>query len=71
MANLSTKASDIDDPAEMLRRIAYRNARIIERIDRHDDPASFAKHLASRTRSDLRRLASILGVELHEGTSST
>jgi hypothetical protein len=66
MASLSAKAADITDPAEMLRRIAYRNARIITRTDKHNDPAKFAKHLASRTRSDIRRLAELLGVELSE-----
>lgn len=66
MANLSAKAAEITDPAEMLRRIAYRNDRIITRTDKHDDPAAFAKHLASRTRSDIKRLAELLGVELPE-----
>jgi hypothetical protein len=67
MANRNTKAADVTDPGEMLRRIADRNERIITRSDKHDDPASFAKHLASRTRSDLKRLAELLGVELPEG----
>jgi hypothetical protein len=66
MPNLSTKAADIDDPAEMLRRIAYRNKRIITKTATHDDPAAFAKNMAGRTRSDIRRLADLLDVELDE-----
>jgi hypothetical protein len=64
VARLNVKATDITDPAEMLERIAYRNKRIISRVDRHDDPAAFAKHLASRTRSDIKRLAELLGITL-------
>jgi hypothetical protein len=66
MANLSKKAADITDPVEMLRRIAYRNERIITRTHTHDDPGAFAKNMASRTRSDIKRLAELLGVELPE-----
>ncbi len=67
MPRLNVKATEITDPAEMLERIAYRNKRIITRVDRHDDPAEFAKHLASRTRSDIKRLAELLGITLDEG----
>ena len=66
MTSLSKKAAEIADPAEMLRRIAYRNERIITRTHTHDDPAAFAKNMASRTRSDIKRLAVLLGVELPE-----
>jgi hypothetical protein len=66
VANLSVRASEIDDPAEMVRRIAYRNRRIITRVDRHEDPASFAKRLAGHTRADIRRLAELLGTKLDE-----
>jgi ribosomal protein L32E len=61
---MNVKASEITDPAEMLERIAYRNKRIITRVDGHDDAAAFAKHLASRTRSDIKRLAELLGITL-------
>jgi hypothetical protein len=64
--NLSVKASETDDPGEMVRRIAYRNRRIITRVDGHEDPAKFAKRLAGHTRADIRRLAELLGVELDE-----
>ena len=66
MPNLTAKAANINDPAEMLRRIAYRNKRIITRTTTHDDPAAFAKNLAGRTKSDIRRLADLLGIELDE-----
>jgi hypothetical protein len=64
--NLRDEATAIKDPAVMLERIAYRNRRIITRVDRHKDPASFAKQLASRTRSDIQRLADLLGIEIDE-----
>ena len=63
---MSGKAVDIADAAELLRRIDYRNKRILTRVDRHEDAAAFAKNLASRTKSDLRRLAELLGIELDE-----
>lgn len=66
MPNLSAKAAEIDDPGEMLRRIAYRNHRIVTRTSKNDDPAAFARNLASRTRSDIRRLAELLDIELDE-----
>lgn len=67
MPDLSTKAADITDPAVMLERIAYRNRRIITRVGENGkEPVSFAKNLASRTRSDIRRLAELLDVELDE-----
>lgn len=50
----------------MVRRIAYRNRRIVTRVDRHEDPASFAKRLTGHTQRDIRRLAQLLGVELDE-----
>jgi hypothetical protein len=43
---------------------ASRNKRIPTRIDAHDDTAKFAKNLASRTKSYLRRLAELLGIDL-------
>jgi hypothetical protein len=67
MPNLSDKATSITDPVVMLRRIAYRNHRIITRVGENGkDPARFAKHLASRTRTDIKRLADLLGVEIDE-----
>jgi hypothetical protein len=66
MANLSVKAADITDPGETLERIAYRNRRIITRTHTHEDPAKFARMMASRTRSDIKRLAELLGVEWDE-----
>jgi hypothetical protein len=66
VAKMSGKSAEITDAAELLRRIDYRNKRILTRIDRHEDAATFAKNLASRTKSDLRRLAELLNVELDE-----
>jgi hypothetical protein len=65
--NLSDKAAHITDPAVMLERIAYRNHRIITRIGQNGkEPVSLAKNLAGRTRSNIKRLAELLGVELDE-----
>jgi hypothetical protein len=67
MSNLNKKAADITDPAVMLKRIAYRNHRLITRVGVNGkEPVSFSKHLAGRTQSDIRRLAELLGVELDE-----
>lgn len=67
MPKLSVKAASINDPAVMLERIAYRNRRIITRVGTNGkDPAEFARNLAKRTRSDIQRLADLLGVEIDE-----
>jgi hypothetical protein len=67
MPNLREKAANIADPAVILERIAYRNHRIITRTGENGkEPVEFARHLASRTRSDIKRLAELLGVELDE-----
>jgi hypothetical protein len=67
MPNLSVKATEIDDPGEMLRRIAYRNHRIITRVGKNGkEPVSFSRNLASRTRSDIRHLANLFDVDLDE-----
>ena len=58
--NMSAKAAEITDPLELLERIIYRNDRLIERMPRHADQPGFARMMASRTRSDLRRLRELL-----------
>jgi hypothetical protein len=43
MPNMSAKAAEIEDPCEMLERIVYRNARMLDRLGDKDDPSlSFA-----------------------------
>jgi hypothetical protein len=71
MPNLSVKAADVTDPAVMLERIEYRHHRLITRVGQNGkEPVSFSKDLAGRTRSDIRRLAALLGVELDESSWS-
>jgi hypothetical protein len=60
MPNMSTKGSEIDDPGEMLERVIYRNARMLDRLGTHADPVTFVRLMAGRNRSDLRRLAELL-----------
>ena len=33
MPNMSSKANEIDDSEELVQRIAYRNARMLDRLD--------------------------------------
>jgi hypothetical protein len=60
MPNMSAKAADLNDPCEMLERIIYRNARMLDRLDEKDDPVAFVRLMAGHNRTDLRRLAELL-----------
>jgi hypothetical protein len=64
MPNMSTKAAEIVDAGELLERIAYRNARMLDRLGDKDDPVAFVRLMSGHNRSDLRRLAEILEVDL-------
>jgi hypothetical protein len=64
MPNMSAKASDIHDPPELLERIIYRNARMLDRLEDKDDPVAFARLMAGHNRTDLRRLAELLGHDI-------
>lgn len=64
MPNMSSKAKEITDAGEMLERIAYRNARMLDRLDEKEDPVAFVQLMAGHNRTDLRRLAEILDVDL-------
>lgn len=70
MPNLGTKASEIDDPGEMLERIIYRNARMLDRLGDKDDPVAFVRLMAGHNRTDLRRLAELLGHDISSFSSS-
>lgn len=65
MPNMSAKASEVDDPRELLERIVYRNARMLDRLDQKDDPVAFVRLMAGHNRTDLRRLAALLGYDLN------
>jgi hypothetical protein len=64
MPNMSAKASEIEDPREMLERIVYRNARMLDRLGDKDDPVAFVRLMAGHNRTDLRRLAELLGYDI-------
>jgi len=64
MPNMSGKASQISDPREMLERIVYRNARMLDRLGEKDDPVAFVRLMAGHNRNDLRRLAELLGYDI-------
>jgi hypothetical protein len=69
MPNLSSKATEIQDLGEMLDRIIYRNARLLDRLADKDDPTEYVRLMAGRNRTDLRRLAELLDHDI-SGLSS-
>jgi hypothetical protein len=64
MPNMSSKAREISEAREMLERIAYRNSRMLDRLGENEDPVAFVRLMAGHNRTDLRRLAEILDVDL-------
>ena len=69
MPNMRAKASDIDEPCEMLERIIYRNARMLDRLGDKEDPVKFVRLMAGHNRTDLRRLAELLECDIASLTS--
>ena len=67
---MSAKASEIEDPCEMLERIVYRNARMLDRLGEKDDSVAFVRLMAGHNRTDLRRLAELLGYDIAYLTAS-
>ncbi len=64
MPNMNSKAREMSDAGELLERIAYRNARMLDRLDEKEDPVAFVRLMAGHNRTDLRRLAELLDVDL-------
>jgi hypothetical protein len=60
--NMSAKASDLNDPGELLARIIYRNERMKTKLAEKTNPVAFITLMAGHNRSDLRRLAAVLDV---------
>jgi len=60
---MSSKAADMTDPAALLERIAYRNDRMLDRLAEKDDPVAFVRLMGGHNRTDLRRLAELLGAD--------
>jgi hypothetical protein len=69
MPNMSAKAVDVNDPCEMLERIVYRNARMLDRLGEKDDPVAFVRLMAGHNRTDLRRLAELLECDIEHLSS--
>lgn len=69
MPNMSAKAAEIDDSCELLERVVYRNARMLDRLSDKDDPVAFVRLMAGHNRTDLRRLAELLGCDITRLTS--
>lgn len=69
MPNMSAKAAEIDHPSELVQRVIYRNARMLDRLGDKDDPVAFVRLMAGHNRTDLRRLAELLGVDITALTS--
>jgi hypothetical protein len=61
---MSSKASEIKDADQLIARIAYRNARMLDKLGDKDDPVAFVRLLAGHNKTDLRRLAELNDVEL-------
>jgi hypothetical protein len=64
MVDLEAPAEEIGDPQELLERIAYRNARLLDSTGSDADPVSFVYGMSGPNRTDIRRLAEILGYDI-------
>lgn len=62
MPNMSVKASELTDPAELLARVMYRNDRMKTKLSEKDDPVAFITLMAGYNTTDLRRLAEVLDI---------
>jgi hypothetical protein len=61
MPEVSLKASEIDDPKELVERVAYRTERLLDRLDDKDDPVAFVRLMAGHNKADLRRALELMG----------
>ena len=64
--DLDQAPAEIDDAQLLLERIAYRNARLLDRTGHERDPIWFVHDMAGRNRSDLRRLAELMGHDISD-----
>jgi hypothetical protein len=70
MPNMNAKAADLTEPTELLERVIYRNARMLDRLSDKEDPVGFVRLMAGHNRTDLRRLAELLDHDI-TGLSSS
>jgi hypothetical protein len=66
MPDMDVPAPAIDDPADLLERIALRNARLLDQSGSEADPIAFVQQMAGRNRADLRRLAELIGHDISD-----
>lgn len=66
MPDLDAAPAEIDSPRELLERIAYRNARLLDRIGHEEDPIAFVHLMAGLNRSDVKRLAELLELDISD-----
>ncbi len=66
MPDLDTAPDEIGDPKQLLERIAYRNARLLDRLGPEEDPVVFVHEVALTNRTDIRRLAEVLGHDISD-----
>ena len=66
MPDLDTAPDEIGDPRQLLERIAYRNARLLDRLGHEEDPVMFVHQVALINRTDIRRLADVLGHDISD-----
>ena len=64
MPDMSSKAADMTDPGELLKRIVYRNGRMLDRLGDKDDPVAFVRLMGGHNKTDLRRLAELLEIDV-------
>jgi hypothetical protein len=57
------QSSGLTDPTALLERIAYRNDRMLDHLAEKDDPVAFVRLMGGHNRTDLRRLAELLGAD--------
>lgn len=66
MPDLTSRASEIDDPRVLVDRAAYRTSRLLDRLDEKDDPVAFVRLMAGHNKTDLSRALELMS----EGVTS-
>lgn len=64
MPNMSGQSAEISDPALLLSRIMYRNERMKTELGEKNDPVKFIKLMAGHNKTELRRLANVLNLDV-------
>lgn len=64
MVDIEAPAEEVGDPKLLLERIAYRNARLLDSSGGEEDPVAFIHRMSGPNRTDVRRLAELLGYDI-------